>query len=311
MTWIEIAVHTTHEAQEAVANLLHEAGAGGVVIEDPLVLLREGDQAFGEIYALDPAEYPKEGVVVKAYLPSSPHLPETVKAIEAAVRGLAQYGIEPGPARVTLAEVDEANWSAAWKKYYKPIRVTPRLTIRPVWESYTPEHPEERVIALDPGMAFGTGTHPTTVLCLRALEQAVRPGDTVIDVGCGSGVLAIAAAKLGAGEVLALDLDPVAVRAARQNVALNKLEDHITVRENNLLDGVTVAADVIVANILAEVIVRLAGDAAAHLKPGGTFIASGIIRSKAPAVREAMESSGLAVVETVSEDDWLAVIAKK
>lgn len=311
MKWTEIAVHTTHEAQEAVANLLHEAGAGGVVIEDPLVLSREGDPTYGEIVALDPAAYPAEGVVVKAYLPPSPHLPETVKAIEAAVRGLAQYGLDPGPARVTLAEVDEEDWSAAWKKYYKPIRVTERLTIRPVWEPYTPAHPDERVIVLDPGMAFGTGTHPTTVLCLRALEKAVRPGDAVIDVGCGSGVLAIAAAKLGADKVLALDLDPVAVKAARQNVALNKLGDRVTVRENNLLDGVTDAADVIVANILAEVIVRLAGDAVAHLKPGGTFIASGIIRSKAPAVLEAIQSSGLSIVETVSEDDWLAVVAKK
>ncbi|GAB7386308.1 50S ribosomal protein L11 methyltransferase [Bacillaceae bacterium] len=313
MKWSEICIHTTHEALEAVANILHEAGASGVVIEDPEVLHREPDDTYGEIYQLSPDDFPEEGVLVKGYLPVNSFLGETVEAIKDAVNNLLLYDIDCGPGKVTLKEVHEEEWATAWKKYYKPVQVSDRITITPTWEEYVspPDRRDEIVIEIDPGMAFGTGTHPTTVLCIQSLEKYVKPGDNVIDVGCGSGVLSIAAAKLGARSVLALDLDEIAVKSARINVKLNKVADIVKVKQNNLLDGITGRYDLIVANILAEVIVRFVKDAAALLNPGGKFVASGIIMAKEPIVREAMEACGLEIEETLHQEDWLAMIAKK
>jgi len=164
---------------------------------------------------------------------------------------------------------------------------------------------------MDPGMAFGTGTHPTTILCLRALEKYLQPGDRVYDVGTGTAILSIAAVKLGADHVLAMDLDEVAVRSAEANIELNGVHERITVRQNNLLDGVDEQVDLVVANILAEVIVRFTDDVYRVLKPGGVFIASGIIAAREADVKAAMEASGLELVETIFIDDWVAIVAKK
>ncbi len=313
MKWSEISIHTSQEAVEAVANILHEAGASGVVIEDPEVLHRDWENQFGEVYQLSPQDFPKEGVIVKAYLPINSFLQETVEEIKAAVNNLLLYDIDLGLGKVTLAEVREEEWATAWKKYYKPVHVSDRITITPTWEDYVtpPERAGEIVIELDPGMAFGTGTHPTTVLCIRALEEVVRTGDRVIDVGCGSGVLSIAAAKLGAGQILALDLDEIAVNVSRINFKLNQIHDRVSCRQNNLLDNIDMEAEVVVSNILAEVIVRFVDDVARVLVPQGTFVASGIIANKESEVKQAMEKAGLHPMETFHMDDWVAIIAKK
>lgn len=298
MKWSEISIHTAQEAVEAVANILHEAGATGVVIEDPEVLERDWDDKYGEIYELSEKDYPTEGVIVKAYLLVNSYLAETVEEIKEAVNNLSSYGIDAGPGTVTLAEVQEEEWATAWKKYYKPVEVSERITITPTWENYLPKKADELVIELDPGMAFGTGTHPTTVLCIRALDELIQGGESVIDVGCGTGVLSIAAAKLGAASVRSLDLDEVAVHSAIQNVKLNRVEDKVTIAQNNLLDGIKGPVDIVVANILAEVILRFVDDAAAVLKPGGLFIASGIITQKEAEVKAAMEKAGFRVKES-------------
>ncbi|WP_126427757.1 50S ribosomal protein L11 methyltransferase [Brevibacillus marinus] len=311
MIWSEITIHTTAEAVEAVSNILYEAGANGVVIEDPEVLHREWDTSLGEIYQLSPDDFPQEGVYVKAYLPVTSHLGDTVEEIKERLNQLLLYGLDPGKGTVTVAEVKEDEWASAWKKYYKPVTISERITIAPVWEDYQPKHADEIVIELDPGMAFGTGTHPTTVLCIRALEKYVRPGDRVYDVGTGSGILSIAAAKLGAREILALDLDEVAVRSAQSNVKINKESGKITVKKNNLLDNVEGPAELVVANILAEVIVRFTGDVARVLVPGGLFIASGIITAREADVKQALREAKLEVIETSYIDDWVAIIAKK
>ncbi len=311
MKWSEIAIHTTNEAVEPVSNILHEAGASGVVIEDPLELIKERENVFGEIYQLNPDDYPDEGVMVKAYLPVTSFLGETVDAIKESINNLLLFDIDLGRNAVSISEVHEEEWATAWKKYYHPVKISERFTIVPTWEEYEPVSSDELIIELDPGMAFGTGTHPTTVMCIQALERTVVEGDLVVDVGTGSGVLSIAAALLGAKHVQALDLDEVAVRSARINVKLNKVQDRITVSQGNLLDGVDEQADVVVANILAEVIMRFTDDVAKVVKPNGYFIASGIIQPKKEDVKNAIITSGFTIEETIQMEDWVALIAKR
>lgn len=312
MKWSEISIHTTNEAIEPISHILHEAGASGVVIEDPFELTKEREDQFGEIYQLNPDDYPEEGVIVKAYLPVNSFLGETVDAIKESINNLILFDIDLGLNTVTISEVNEEEWATAWKKYYNPVKISERFTIVPTWEIYEPVSSDELIIELDPGMAFGTGTHPTTVMCIQALERTVKPGDKVIDVGTGSGVLSIAAAMLGADKIQAFDLDEVAVTQAKLNIKLNKVNDRVTVSQNNLLDDVAEgAADVIVANILAEVIVRFTDDAAQVVKPGGLYITSGIIQQKKDLVKDTLISSGFEIVETILMEDWVAIISKR
>ncbi|ADU29853.1 50S ribosomal protein L11 methyltransferase [Evansella cellulosilytica] len=311
MKWSEICIHTTQEAVEPVGNILHEAGASGVVIEDPHDLVKVWDTNFGEVYELSPEDYPEEGVIMKAYLPVNSFLGETVEEIKEAINQLLIYDIDIGHNKVTLSEVNEEEWATAWKKYYKPVKVSENITITPTWEEYEKVHEKELIIELDPGMAFGTGTHPTTVLCIQALEKHLKLGDTVVDVGTGSGVLSIAAAKLGAQHILALDLDDVAVKAANLNVKLNRVQDRIDVKQSNLLEKVESNPTLIIANILAEVIVKMTDDAFGCLQPGGKIITSGIIQGKRSFVKDALIKSGFEVCEVVEMEDWLAIIAKK
>lgn len=311
MKWSELAIHTTNEAVEPVSNILHEAGASGVVIEDAEDLTKEREYKFGEIYSLNPDDFPKEGVILKAYLPVNSFLGETVEAIKLAINNLVSYDINIGANVVTISEVNEEEWATAWKKYYHPVKISQRFTIVPTWETYEPVSSDELIIELDPGMAFGTGTHPTTVMSLQALEKTVKPGQRVIDVGTGSGVLAIGAALLGASHVHALDLDDIAVTAAKINVKLNKVQDRTTVVQGNLLDTIKEPGDVVVANILAEIIISFTDDAFQVVKPGGHYITSGIISAKKIDVKEALEASGFIVEDIMMMEDWVTIISKK
>ncbi len=311
MKWSEISIHTTNEAVEPISNILHEAGASGVVIEDPYELVKEREDQFGEIYQLNPKDYPEEGVIVKAYLPVNSFLGETVDEIKEAINNLILFNIDIGKNSVSLSEVNEEEWATAWKKYYHPVKISERFTVVPTWEEYTPESSDELIIELDPGMAFGTGTHPTTVMSIRALERIVKKDDVVIDVGTGSGVLSIAAAMLGAKKVTALDLDEVAVESAKMNIKLNKVHSVVNTFQNNLLEGIEESADVIVANILAEVIVRFTNDAAKCLKPDGYFITAGIIQQKKDEVKESLKAAGFHIEDTLQMEDWVSFIAKK
>ncbi|MDI3280094.1 MAG: 50S ribosomal protein L11 methyltransferase, partial [Bacillota bacterium] len=241
MEWAEITVVTSAEAVEAVSNRFQELGAQGTVISDPEPVL---GQTSGEVR-------------VSAYFPVDGRLERRVQEIREFVAGLGQYGLAPGPGRVEVRRVEDEDWAEAWKSYYRPIRVGRRILVRPSWE----EAPAEGVvIELDPGMAFGTGTHPTTALCLEVLEEVLRQGEAVWDLGTGSGILAIGAARLGAGRVEAFDVDPVAVQAARRNAARNGVADVVSVHERdvaaageNLPQELSHAPDVIVVNIIAEV----------------------------------------------------------
>ncbi len=309
MKWSEFSIHTTQEAVEPICHILHEAGASGVVIEDPQDLVTEWGVRYGEIYQLSPDDYPEEGVLIKAYFPMNSFLNETFDEIKEAINSLPSYQFDLGKNNIQIAEVHEEEWATAWKQYYKPVKVSNSITIIPTWEEYTPS-PEETIIELDPGMAFGTGTHPTTVLCIQSLERVMQGGERVIDVGTGSGVLSIAAAKLGASQVLGLDLDDVAVKSATLNVKLNQEETVVSIKQNHLLEQIEGSYDLIVANILAEVIVQCIQEAATLLKKNGIFITSGIIKRKKQEVKEAMVAGGFQIEEILEMDDWVAIIAK-
>ena len=311
MKWTELSVLTTNEAVEAISNIYHEAGASGVVIEDSTEMEKERVDQFGEIYDLNPKDFPTSGVIVKAYLPASSFLAETVEEIKLAIANLENFDINLGENVFSMSEVHEEDWATAWKQYYHPVKISERFTIVPTWEEYTPVNTDELIIELDPGMAFGTGTHPTTVMCLQALEKVVKKGNSVVDVGTGSGVLAIAAAMLGAEKVHALDLDAVAVKSAFENIVHNKVQEIAKVQQGNLLDTVSEAADVVVANILAEIIMTFTDDAFSIVKPGGLYVTSGIISAKKDDVKKALAGSGFIIEEVLMMEDWVAIIARR
>ncbi|WP_411735219.1 50S ribosomal protein L11 methyltransferase [Paenibacillus sp. M2] len=320
MLWHELTIHTTEEAVEMISNFLHEAGAGGVSIEESGTLNKKRDTTYGELYDVPLNDIPEGFAVIKGYFSEGTDMVELQSEVHPRIEELSEFGIDTGEVRYETRTVDENDWATAWKQYFKPVRVSERLTIKPTWEEYTPESSDEKIIELDPGMAFGTGTHPTTSLCLRTLETVIQGGEEVIDVGTGSGILAIGAIKLGAKHVLALDLDPVAVISARENVELNGLEQQITVKESDLLSvlgnqdpalGVQLPVKVVVANILAEIILLFVDDVYNALESGGTYIVSGIWKNKEQVVHDALVASGFEVSAIHRDEDWLAFVARK
>lgn len=311
MKWTEVSVLTASEAVEAVSNILVEAGTSGVSIEDFSDFENTPDDGFGQIWALDEADYSKEGVVIKAYFPETIFLPEILPNIQQRILELKTFGLDIGPNEVKTSEVSDTSWATAWKKYYHPLQVTRFMTVVPSWEEYTPKFSDERIIRLDPGLAFGTGTHPTTRLSMQALETSIVGGETILDVGTGSGVLSIASKALGAGDVYAYDLDEVAVRAAKENMDLNDYAKEVQVAANDLLKGIAIEADIVMANILAEIILLLIEDAWRVLKPNGLFITSGIIDSKKDTVLEQLLAQGFEIEQVQQMKDWFAIIARK
>ncbi|MGG5304971.1 ribosomal protein L11 methyltransferase [Enterococcus pernyi] len=311
MKWNEVKIETASEAVEAVANILMEAGASGVAIEDSLDVENFKSDPYGEILTKEDFTTIEEGAIVMAYFPETIFLPEILPFIKERVTKLPEFGLAIGKNIVTVSEVEESNWATAWKKYYHPVRITRLLTVVPSWESYQTTDPLEKIITLDPGMAFGTGTHPTTSLTLQALESTLRGGETLLDVGTGSGVLSIAAKYLGAKEVYAYDLDEVAVRSAKENMDLNEVAKDVHVSANDLLKGIESESDVIVANILADIILLMIPDAWRLLKQTGTLIVSGIIEEKKEMVLTAMEEQGFVVDQVFQQKDWYAIMLKK
>lgn len=320
MIWKEITIHTTEEAVEMISNFLHEAGAGGVTIEEHVDNNKPRDTSLGQWFEIPPNDIPEGEAKISGYFPEGLNIEEVVQEVSTRIQELKGYDIDPGAAEISVRDVSEDDWANNWKQYFKPLRVSERLTIKPTWEDYTPEAGEQ-IIELDPGMAFGTGAHPTTSLCLRTLEDVIREGDEVIDVGTGSGILAIGACRLGASRVLALDLDPVAVSSATENSRLNKLEERIQVVESDLLSvikgegsadvRVQLPVRVVVANILAEIILLFIDDVYQALTPGGYYIASGIYKNKEQAVEEALIAAGFELEQTAREEDWVAFVARK
>lgn len=310
MEWLEICLHTTNEAQDAITNILEENGIQGVIIENPLDLTKDRDTFFGEIYELDLLHFPEEGIHIKFYLSKTNDYEEKLKEIKDKIDALALVGINLGYNKLTTKSVREEDWENEWKKYYKPVKISNKITIAPTWEEFSVAE-DELLIELDPGMAFGTGTHPTTIQSIRGLEKYVQKNDTLIDIGCGSGVLSIAGCLLGAQKSYGFDIDPVAISSTKLNAELNNVAHLIEARENNLLKDIDFKADVIVANILAEIILLCVEDAYQVLNHGGRFITAGIIKRKQELVEAKMKEAGFKIMEVNEMENWVSIMAEK
>ena len=308
--WIEITIHTTNEASEIVESILLDYGSTGVAIEDPTTLEENLHDDFGTIVELSPTDYPEVGVVVKGYINELNFDDETFNRFK---DELVQLGknINIGEFfKIETTTIKDSDWENSWKDYFDILNIGEKFVIVPTWREY--ENNENKyVINIDPGMAFGTGGHETTSLCIKNLEKYVKPHDNIIDVGCGSGILSIAASYLTDGEIKAVDLDKLAVDVSRENFALNNLENRITVEEASLLTKETKKYNVIVANILAHIIELMLDDAYKLLEDGGYYITSGIIKDKKDELLEKMLERGFKLVEETSDNEWYSFVVTK
>ncbi len=288
MEWLEISLTVEGEIAEAIAGVLSYYAPRGIAIE------------------AGPDGWNAGPVIVRAYLPADDDLPTKKRQVEEALWHMGQIRPIPAPAFRTLAEED---WAETWKERLTVMHIGQHLVIRPSWLEYAPA-PGDIVIQLDPGMAFGTGLHPTTQMCLMVLEELAKPGTHVLDLGSGSGILAIAAARLGAGRVLAVDNDPIAVKTAQENVVANGVQETVCVIHGSLAEAEG-SYDLVAANILAAVIVEMAREGLAkRVRPGGTLIATGILDGQEKEVIETLEREGLTLAEQRRIEDWVCLLAR-
>ncbi len=306
MKWAEVSITTSHEATEFIAEIFHDLGASGVVIEDPELVnsyIRSGQWDYTDI----PEAENTEVVTVKAYLPVDDELDEKLRSFEREVNALSSHNVDKGPGAISCSEIQDEDWAENWKQYFHTEKVGDIIVIKPTWEDYEAS-PDDVVIELDPGEAFGTGTHPTTAMCVRELETLVKGGMTVFDVGTGSGILSIAAARLGAAKITAVDYDRTALKVAKENIEQNHVADVITLGQSDILKQVEGKADLVIANIIADIIIRLFDELEAHLNPGGSLLASGIIADRIGDVTEAALAHGFTIDKVVETGGWAAMV---
>jgi ribosomal protein L11 methyltransferase len=303
MPWLEVSLTVSGELAEAVSDVLARFAPGGVAAE----VTSDALQAANE--SLPATAGP---LTVRAYLPQDDQLEDKRTRLAEALWHLGQLAAQSGLSvpEPEFRAVAESDWAEQWKQHYRPLRLGRRLWVSPAW--VTPQvGPGEVLVQLDPGMAFGTGTHPTTQLCLAALEDYLQLGGAVLDLGTGSGILAIAAAKLGAASVLALDIDPEAVRVAGENVAANGVGEVVRVEHGSLAAALDIGHwPLVIANILSSVIIKLFDEGLARaVAPGGRLVLSGILAEQAEEVKQAAQRSGLRVTEQRQSGEWVALLA--
>ncbi len=308
-TWIEVRVITKSEALEPISGIFYSLDCKGVAIEDPEDILgREQGPLTWDFADINVLEHKGKVAVVKAYFAEEDNIQDVLAYVNERLEELKEMGLDLGEAKVEHEKMHEEDWANTWKQYYKPSKVGEKIVVKPIWEEYEAKE-NELVVDLDPGMAFGTGTHETTRMCIQALERYVKEESTVFDVGCGSGILAIAAAKLGAKLAVGVDLDPVAVESSIENVGYNNLSN-IEILHGNLVEVIDGKADIVVANILAEIICILTDDVKRVLKDGGILITSGIIHDRVDMVCEKLEATGFEVIEKNRDGEWNCIVAK-
>lgn len=305
MDWTQLRVTVKTEDIDRTAAIMSMLD-NGIMIEDYSDIETGLKTCYGDLIDENILNADKSKGAVSIYIPDDKNYNDYTAFLR------DRFAAEKIDAKIELIGVDEEEWSTAWKKYYHPIKVGERLVIVPMWEKYDPA-PGEIIVRMDPGMAFGTGTHETTRLVCGLIEKYLVPGQRMLDVGTGSGILAICASKLGAKECFAYDIDPVAVRVAKENVKDNWL-DNITCGVSDLLRDVDLSGgqfDFATANIVADIIIRMSGDVGNYLKQGSYLICSGIIEQYENDVREAMQRGGFEIVECAKESDWVAMVCRK
>jgi ribosomal protein L11 methyltransferase len=299
LEWLEVAVPAAPADVEAVADVLRRYSPGGVSIEEPLL-------PHGDTVSIDPSR----PALVRAYLRRDERLPSRRRSLR---RDLSRLAFASSLPRLRGRWVREEDWAGAWKRHFHVERIGKRIVVSPRWREYRPR-PDEIVIRLDPGMAFGTGQHPTTRMCLLALERHVLAGSRLLDLGTGSGILSIAAVRLGAGEVVALDTDDLAVAVARDNLTANAVDGRVTVALGSLGGGWPLsdpyhrAFDRLVANISSAAVIEMAPELVSSLKKGGIGIAGGISDQRCDECRQALAEAGAALVDVMADGDWRTLI---
>lgn len=309
MKWCEVSIQTSHEATEIIAEIFRDLGAGGVVIEDPELVndyITSGKWDYTDI----PIATETEVVTEKAYLVVNGELEGRLQTFTQEIKALGERGVNIAPAIITTAELQDEDWSDTWKQYFHTEKPGDRVVIKPTWEEYEAKE-DEVVIELDPGAAFGTGTHATTSMCIKELEALVKPDDVVFDIGTGSGILSIISAKLGARDIQAVDYDDSVLKIVEENLEQNHVENIVSVAQSDLMQNVHGKANLVIANIIADIIIRLFPQLDEHLEPNGTLLTSGIIEDRIDDVINAGQENGFAVVKRKENKGWACITFKR
>jgi ribosomal protein L11 methyltransferase len=302
MKWLEVQIKTTHENEDIVSEIFYKYGATGLAIEDPNDI-KEFSRTEKDWDFIDPSliDLGFDGIIIKAYYFMDNGISDNLMLIK---NELDTYG------ELSTLEVDEDDWADNWKKYFPVIKIDDNIIIKPSWEAYE-EKAGDIIIELDPGMAFGTGTHETTMMCTEVLKRYVKSDSVVYDVGCGSGILSIVAAKLGAKEVIGIDLDEMCVQISNENIKKNNVSEVVKIKHGNLLDVIDGKANIIVANIIAEVLAEMIESIDKYLIEGGIFIGSGIIVEKISLVKNALLENDFNIISIKEENGWACIVASK
>lgn len=304
MKWIEVSAIISKEDEEIVSSIFYDAGANGLDIEDPNDVIDLSNRKAGwDFLGINTENLNLEELKIKAYFSQEEDIESILAFLKENIEG-------KGLGSVSTDEIEDEDFLNNWKQYFKPFKIGENIIIKPSWEEYK-EKEGDIIIEIDPGMAFGTGTHETTSLCIEGLEKYLQKGDKVFDIGCGSGILSIASAKLGAGEITAIDLDPMCVKVSQENISKNNLADMVEVKQGDLFDVIEGQADLIVANIIAEAIITMTHNIGNYIIDGGIFISSGIILDKKDMVLKALEDNGFRVKEVKKQGEWVSIISVK
>ena len=317
MKWNKITIDTTVEATDMISYELAELGIEGIEVEDHVPLtMEERKKMYVDLLPDEIA--PNDGTAkISCYIDPDEDIEALSMKISQMLKEVGQF-LDVGAATLSFGETEDKDWINNWKQFFKPFRLDDSIIIKPTWETVNDRREGDIIVEIDPGTAFGTGSHETTRLCISQIKRFLKPGDKVLDLGCGSGILSIIALKLGAGKVVGTDIDPNAIIATKENLAVNHIEEGSMIPyEGNLLEDEALCEkigegqyDIVVANILADVIIPLSSIARRFMKEGAYFITSGIINTKEEEVKEAMVKNGFESVDIIPMGEWVSIVGR-